>query len=83
MTTDHEPRRTEEPVREREVIVTDGRRSSGVGTVIAAVLGILAVLLVGYLLFNAFGGEGGGTDELNLDAPEEVDVNLNEGGAEG
>lgn len=82
MTTDHRERRTDEPVRDREVIVTDGRRRSGVGTVIAAVLGILAVLLVGYLLFNAFGADSGSA-ELDVNVPEEVDVNTNEGGAEG
>lgn len=62
--------------REREVIVTDGNRSSGVGTVIAAVLGLLIVLLVGWFLFAGFGGDG---DDTTIDVPDEVDVNVDPG----
>lgn len=66
--------------REREVIVTDGGRSSGVGTVIAAVLGLLIVLLVGWFLFAGFGGDSGDT---SIDVPDEVDVNVDPGGEGG
>lgn len=62
--------------REREVIVTDGgSRSSNVGTVIAAVIGLLVVLLVGWFLF--MGGTGDGGDGSVV--PDEVNVDVNPG----
>ncbi len=72
--------------REREVIVTDSGRSSGAGGVFAAILALLVVLLIGWFLFNGFGGDGDGA--TNIDIPHEVDVNVNpgdggDGGGEG
>ena len=76
---DDAPRR--EPVREREVIVTDSGRGSGVSSVVAAVIGIIVVLLVGWFLFNLVdsgdGGEGG------LDVPSEVNVDVGTDGGGG
>jgi hypothetical protein len=69
--------------RDREVIVTNGdRRGAGVGAVIAAIIGVLVVLVVGWMLFA---GEG---DTPSVDVPSEVDVNVDPGdggggGAEG
>lgn len=76
--------RTHPPEREREVIVTDGgRRSSGVGTVIAAILGIIVVALIAWFLFaSGFGGGEGDDATLNVDVPEEVNVDTDGGGAE-
>lgn len=67
---DHDTR-----TREREVIVTDNGRSSGVGTVIAGVIGVLLVLLVGWFLFSSFGGGSGDGSPL----PDEVNVNVDPG----
>ena len=79
---DDAPRR-EAPAREREVIVTDTGRGSGVSTVVAAVIGIILVLLVGWFLFNMVGGDAG--DSGGMDVPSEinVDVGTDEGGGGG
>ncbi|MDX1620683.1 MAG: hypothetical protein R3320_06820 [Nitriliruptorales bacterium] len=82
-TRSNEPRRTDEPVREREVIVTDRDRSSGIGSVIAAIIGIIVVGLIAWFLFAGFGGGEGDTAELNVDAPEEVTVDGDGGGDSG
>jgi hypothetical protein len=69
--------------REREVIVTDGGRRGGSGAVIAAVLGVLAVILVIWLLAGGLfiGSEGG---DATVDVPSEMDVNVDSGdGGEG
>lgn len=69
-------------VREREVIVTDRDRGGGVGTVIAAVVGIILVLVVGWMLFA---GGGADVDDGGIEVPSEVDVNVDagNGGGEG
>ena len=59
--------RDREPVeREREVIVTDRDSSSGVGAVIAAIIGIIVVGLIAWFLFAGFGGTDDSA-ELNVD----------------
>lgn len=70
-----EPRPERE--REREIIVTDtGRPGGGPGAVIAAVVGLIIVLLVGWFLLNmvgVFGTQGseeGGTTDINVELPE-------------
>lgn len=75
----HEEPHTHEPAREREVVVT-GERRSGVGSVIAAIIGLIIVAIVAWVLFTAFAGTEGG-EEVNVDVPEEVDVNVDDGGA--
>lgn len=62
--------------RDREtVIVTDtGDRSGGAGMIIAIVL-LLAVLVVGYLLYS--NGVFGGT---TVNVPDKIDVSVNPGG---
>ena len=75
-----------EPVREREVIVTDGgRRGGGAGAALAAVVGVLVVLLLAFLLFGGFGGGDGEADidAPAIDAPEEININDGGDGAEG
>jgi hypothetical protein len=71
----HDHRHDHETRTEREVIVTDNGRSSGVGTVIAGVIGVLLVLLVGWFLLNSFGGGSGETDVV----PDEVNVDVDPG----
>lgn len=76
MTEEQRPRRSDEPVREREreVIVTDGG-GSGVGTVVGAVVGIVVVLVVAWMLF--FRGTAGDVSEggdVNVDVPSEVEI---------
>lgn len=69
--------------REREVIVTDRGRGGGVGTVIAAVIGLLVVLLVGWFLLTALNVIGDGDGGTTVDVPSEVNVDVDEGGGEG
>jgi hypothetical protein len=61
--------------RDREtVVVTDtGDRSGGSGMIIAIVL-LLAILVVGYLLYSN-GVFGGST--TNIKVPDKIDVNVN------
>lgn len=73
----HQPTRE---TRDREVIVTD-RSGTSAGTVIAAVIGVLLVLLVGWLLFG--GGFGDADDAPAVDVPSEVEVDVDGGGGEG
>lgn len=79
-----ETRRNEPVEREREVIVTDrGRSSGGVGAVIAAIIGIIVVGLIAWFLFAGFGGGEGAEDaNLNVEVPEEVNVDTGEGGGD-
>ena len=63
--------------REREVIVTDtGRSRSGIGGVIAAVLGAIVVLIVAWLLFFNGGGEDA---EFEAPVPDDINVDVNNG----
>lgn len=74
-----EPREPREPreSREREVIVTNGD-SRSYGGLIVAVLAIIVFGVLGYLFIGALGGEGGdGTAEL--DVPDEVNVDVEDG----
>lgn len=82
-TTQRDEPRPEEPrrEREREVIVTDrdGGRGSNVGAVIAAIVGAVVVLVVAWLLvFDGGGGESG-----DPAFPDEVDVDIDDGGGAG
>lgn len=77
-----------DPVREREVIVTDGgRRGGGAGAVIATIVGVLVVLLLAFLLLGGFGGSDGGenvdVEAPSLEVPDEVNVDVEGGGTEG
>lgn len=72
----------EQPVtREREVIVTnnggDGHRGGGFGSTLLAIVGILVVLLVGFFAIQAIGSGGDG-----MEIPNELDVNINDGGGD-
>lgn len=75
---DHNP---DQPnTREREVIVTDGgRRGPGIGGVIAAVVGAIVVLLLAWMLFFQGGGEGG---DVEVPVPDDVNVDVNDGGGD-
>lgn len=67
-----------EPVREREVIVTDGNRG-GPGGVLAVLLGVAALVLVAWLLITNLGDGDGEVDAPAFDVPEQIDVNVNDG----
>lgn len=73
-----------EPVREREVVVTDGRRDSSSGPLMA-IIAIVVVLIVGYFIFQAIAGMdfGGGGDAPAVPEDVNVDVNLPDGGEGG
>ena len=62
-------------IRDREtVVVTDtGDRGGGAGMIIAIVL-LLAVLVIGYLLYTN-GVFGGG--DTNIKVPDKIDVSVN------
>ena len=75
----------EAPVRDREVIITDGARDDSPFGVIAAIVAIALVLLLGWFLLNAVGVLGGnatteGTDvEVDapaLEVPDDINVNV-------
>jgi hypothetical protein len=59
-------------VRFREIIVTDGGRDGGAGAVIAAVIGVILVLVLGWFLLNMLGIMERGTD--TPDNGEHVEV---------
>lgn len=61
-----------EPIREREVIVTD-HGDRGPGGVIATLIGIAALVLIVWLLITSLGG---GSDAPTMTVPDEVDVNV-------
>jgi len=67
-----------EPIREREVIVTDGDR--GPGGVIATLIGIAALVLIVWLLITSLGG----SDAPTMEVPDDINVNVqpNDGAAE-
>lgn len=61
-----------EPVREREVIVTDSG-DRGPGGVIATLVGIAALVLIVWLLITSLGGGG---DAPTMQMPEDINVNV-------
>ncbi|CAN5750172.1 hypothetical protein BH23ACT5_BH23ACT5_24190 [soil metagenome] len=64
---------------EREVIVTDGRGGSGVGMILAAIIGVLGILLVVWLFLNLGGNDGGEGGVI----PDEINVDIDSGGGGG
>lgn len=63
--------------RERETVVVEGNNRSSYGWVVG--LGVLLLLVI---LFFSFGGSnlfngGGGTDTVNVDTPDNVQVTPN------
>lgn len=85
-----EPRndRDQQPVREREVIVTDnGGKRSGMSGAIVAVLAVVVIALIAWLAISMIGGgtsedvgDNVEVDAPEVDVPDEVDVNVDEGG---
>lgn len=77
MSSMHTPPESRSSVeRDRQVIVTDGgRRETGAGAIIAVVLGLLAVLFIGWLLFSG----GDAVDESPF--PDTVNVDVEDGEA--
>ena len=75
------PREPREPVRDREVIVSEPA-GGGPGGVIAVIIGIVALVLVVWLLISMLGGDGEQNLEIDggVDVPEEIDVNVDNGG---
>lgn len=68
-----------EPIREREVIVTD-QGGRGPGGVIATLVGIAALVLIVWLLITSLGG----SDAPTMEVPEDINVNVqSDEGAEG
>lgn len=81
---EHHPDDAPRREREREVIVTDGGRGNGMSTVVAAVIGIILVLLVGWFLFNVVGGaDSGDSGGAEIDVPSEVNVDVDDGAGGG
>lgn len=76
------PREPREPVRDREVIVSEPA-GGGPGGVIAVIIGIVALVLVVWLLISTLGGSGEDLEvDGGLDVPEEIDVNVDNGGTD-
>lgn len=74
--SDHGHPHTHSHETRRDVIVTDNGGPS-VGGIVAAILGVLAILLVAWLLFfNGGGGDGGAGESI---VPDEVNVNVDPG----
>jgi len=63
---------TERPVADREIVI-DERPARGGGGAVAAIIGILLVLLLGWFLLNALGILD---DALDDGAASEVDANV-------
>lgn len=68
---------------EREVIVE--RDGSSHGGAIAAILAVVAILvLIAVFAFGAFDSDGGDDGGINVDVPEQIDINTDGGsGGEG
>lgn len=81
-TEPHNHPENQPPAREREVIVTDGGGRSGMSGALVAVLAIIVLAIIAFFVINAIGGAA---DDADMDAPavevpDEVDVNVDEGG---
>ena len=72
-----------EPVREREVIVdrpteqpvaVDDRPRRGGGGAVAAIIGVLLLVLIGWFLLQALGIMGDAAEDAEVNVPEEVNV---------
>jgi hypothetical protein len=77
----HPEHQQQQPVREREVIVTNdgGSRRSGMSGVVVAVLAIIVIAIVGVLVVNAIGGATGG-EGPSVEVPSEVNIDTGSGG---
>lgn len=75
--------RNKDEVREREVIVTNGGapERSGIAGVIGILIAAAAVVLVVWLVVGSGVFDGGG--DIEADIPDEVDVNIDDGGTGG
>lgn len=76
----HTPPENRPPEREREVIVTDGGGRSGMSGVVVAVLAVIVIAIVGILVVNAIGGSDGDVEAPAVEVPDDVNVDVNEGG---
>jgi hypothetical protein len=72
-----------EPVREREIIVdrpaeqpavVDDRPRRGGGGAVAAIVGVLLLVLIGWFLLQALGIMGDAAEDAEVNVPEEVNV---------
>lgn len=70
---------THEQGTEREIIVTD-RGGGGAGAAIAVVIAVLLAILIGWLFF--FGGPLADGDDTVVDVPEEINVDVEDGGGD-
>lgn len=76
------PEHQQPPQREREVIVTNNDSGrSGMSGAVVAVLAIVVIAIVGLLIVNAIGGAAENMEGPSV--PDEVDVNVGEGGGGG
>ena len=72
---EREPVREQEPVRERDTVVVEGDRRSSYGWLIG--LAIAALLILLFFMFGGmslFDGTNNGTDTINVDTPDNVQV---------
>lgn len=78
-------RPVEPPVREREVIVTDGgRRGGGVGAIVGVVALVAVLVIVLFATGIIGGGDGDGVDTPTIEVPDQVDIDVSDaGGGEG
>ncbi len=63
---------------DREVIVTERNGGSGAGMILAAIIGVLGILLAVWLFMNLGGNEGGEGGVI----PDQINVDI-DGGGEG
>lgn len=77
------PPESRPPEREREVIVTDSGGRSGMSGVVVAVLAIIVIAIVGILVVNAIGDTADDMEAPSVEVPEDVNVDVNDGGDSG
>ena len=70
----------QQPVREREVIVThDGGGRSGVSGAIVAVLAVIVIALIAWFAISMIGGATDG-EGPSIEVPSEINVDTGDGG---